>query len=196
MIDDAMVFSSIKDYIRPPTGVVNGYVDFWIVRKGPCKLFSLFGYNNGVKQFIQIFDLAWHPGPSVVGSTAASSQLTVLTTGLVTGDKCATDVPGYTAGYSYYLRVIDSNHVTLHQTQATAMTGASPVAVTDGQTGHLWIAPVHCAAIAASDNYSIVIPVTGLTLGRGLTIAVSTGSPFFAGGGTDVTMCGTFRPLP
>lgn len=61
---------------------------------------------------------------------------------------------GYNAGAVAFIHIHD------------AVTGTLPA---DGAT----VVPLHTCAIGAADNYSVLIPVTGINFGRGLTIIVS-----------------------
>lgn len=52
--------------------------------------------------------------------------------------------------------------------------------------------PMHTFGIAAADNYSVIVPLTGINFGNGVFVAVSSTGPLYtAAGSKDVTMLAT-----
>lgn len=196
-----MFYFSSKDATRRSSST--GYVDYMTVRTNPCELISLFGYNSGADQFLQLYDQngSWVPGGnhpilrSVTDTNATTNLVTVNGASLTAGDYLgAVYLTGVTGVSFAYAVAISATTVALYPTVADAMAQTNRVDLTqNSETGSFSLVPVHTFAIGATDNYSCIIPVTGIPFGRGLIVAVSTAGPLYTAGAKEVTICGTLK---
>lgn len=196
-------FSS-KNAPRLVTGTGNamtGKIDYFSVRKGAGVLLSLFGYNAGAQQWLQLFDTdagaptitlskgdqsSWDAG---IMSLGGSQRLADGEPVIITGVGAITDAAILFAHQSTY----GAGNVSVHDTLADALTGDDPlIPQTDDEDGGvLTFLPLHTFAIGAADNFSVIVPHTGINFSRGLVAAVSTTGPLYTAGAKDVTLCGT-----
>jgi len=182
----------------PRLDLATGYVDWFAVRKRSCVLLSLFGYNSGAAQFIHLFDAGNGAPTGTITKADESSwdegQLPSAGHGLQDGDKVViTDIAGIAAGILFaHSSTIGSNAFSVHATLADAMTGANPDIPDAGDDGGTFThVPLHTFAIGAQDNYSVIVPRTGINFSSGLVVAVSTTGPLYTAGAKEATMCGT-----
>lgn len=179
----------------PRADTSSNYVDWWQVRTNPTVLVSVFGYNSGSQQWIQIFDSS--SGPSLSVTCTASSDVFVLAGhGLTTGQRVqiGTGFGGVSAAI-YYVNSVDTSTFYLYDTLAHAQTGGATGRqdVTSNAAGTVLLIPVHTFAIAATDNYSCIVPLSGISVGKGLVIANSTTGPLYTAGSKNVTMLVNYR---
>ena len=172
------IWTASSTMSAPRVGASN-YIDWWVVRAGPTKLISVFGYNGGPLQYLQFFD---NPNGPVLNITAwdnVNNNFTNANHALTTGQRVqlTNTVAGITAGI-YYARPYTTNAFYLYDTYAHAIATGSETGlktVSGGSsTATMLLVPLHSMAMAASDNYSIMITGTGMGFGKGLTIANST----------------------
>lgn len=188
-------FSTLDATRRDTT---TGLVDWMLVKKAAGVLLSLFGFNNGAQQWVQLFD--------------------VTSAGLFTGDitdtdnspgvgYCVGDAPGFVNGQAIsltgiaglttgYARMASTDAFQVYDTREHAIAGgATGLLLMDnlGDTGSWALLPLHTFAIGAADNFSVVVPVTGIGFSNGLAVAVSTTGALYTAGAKDVTFCGTLR---
>ena len=178
-----MTFGSISS--APRSDITTGLVDMWMVRPGPCKLVSLFGYNNGPKQFVQIFDCPNTNGPILDVSCAGAGTVeffmtTTRPSGLVTGTKLnfTNAICGLGPGVTFVGRYTNTStsKFCLYDSLAHALAGGTTgLQIPSGGAsgGYVSLCPIHTFAVAASDNFSMIIPVTGMAFGSGLAISGS-----------------------
>lgn len=182
--------SSVNEATRSSTST--GLVDWWQVDTRAGKVISLFGYNNGSQQFLQVFDSGAGPTNIVAGFSATADTFTNTTHGLAPGQplQLTGTVAGLSAGI-YYASPLDADRFYLYDTKAHAiaqaatgkqdLTGSSASATLNKL-------PVHTFAIGAADNYSCIVPNTGIGYSKGLVIAVSTTAATYTAGSKDVTI--------
>lgn len=190
-------FSSIKDAPTRRDATTN-FIDYWTpVKKGPLTLLSLFGFStNASTQWIQLFD---HDGAltgSITDTDDGTGELTVgANSGIHTGQEVILgSIAGMTRGFAY---VNSSTAIQVFDTYDHALKGASGTGIilpsSNGDTGTWTLIPFHTFAAGADNNYSMIIPVTGLTVSFGLCVAnSSTEATYTAGAAKDITACGTF----
>lgn len=177
----------------------SNYVDWWLVNAQPTIVYSVFGYNSGAQQWLQIYDSASGPTVAVTAWDSTLDTFTCATHGLSTGQRIQLTgtVAGIAAGI-YYVGQVDAStfyiYNTLANAQALGSTGKQDL--TGGtSTATLNRLPTHTFAIAASDNFSCIIPATGATLGKGLVIANSTTAATYTAGSKNLTLLVTYKPL-
>jgi hypothetical protein len=178
---DNLTFSSLKDGTSP-AGTALGTLFEWIISTGPGRLLSLMGYNSGAAMFLQLFDLPRTPIITVTGSSNSQKIVTGDVTGFSTGDRVRNvDIGGITtAGWVYIGKPYGNNGTfALYPGHASAMADTSRVSPNDNQIGTMVAVPMHSQAIAAADNYSFIVPTTGIGLGRGLVIGISDQLPYY-----------------
>lgn len=175
----------------------SNYVDWWQINTGPSQLISLFGYNSGAQQYLQIFDSSAGPTVAVTAWVAATDIFTAAAHGLTTGERV--QLTGTVAGISagiYYAQWISADTFYLYDTlahaQAGGATGRSDVTGATS-TATLNRLPIHTFAIAATDNYSFIVPVVGMTCGKGIVVANSTTAATYTAGSKNVTIVATVR---
>ncbi len=181
----------------PRADSTTNYVDWWAVQASPCELISLFGYNSGPQQWIQIFDAVAHT-VAVTDSDDSTDIMTAAAHGFATGQRLQL-VAGNTLGIAagiYYAKNISTNTFSLYDTLAHALvgsaTGLKDVTVLGG-SGTINLMPFNTWGIAALDNFSIIVPSTAIGLGRGLVIANSTTGPLYTAGSKNITILGTLK---
>lgn len=183
----------------PRADSTSNYVDWWLVNAQGTIVYSIFGYNSGSQQFLQIYDTTVGPTVAVTAWDATSDCFTNTAHGLSTGQRI--QLTGTVAGISagiYYVGYVEPNAFSIYDTLAHAQTGGATGKqdVTGGtSTATLNRLPIACQAIAGTDNYSWVIPMTGGTLGKGLVIANSTTAATYTAGSKNITILVTFKPL-
>lgn len=187
-------FSSLLTGARADT--TSNFTDWELIRAGRGELLSLFGYNSGAAQFIQIFDSAVGPVVTISATVAATDIATAASHGLHTGQRVhlPSDLAGVTAGI-YYVNKISANTLYLYDTKANAITGGASgrANFTGVASGTLNLIPKHTFAIGGADNFSCVIPVTGLGFDNGVVVANSSTGPLYTAGSKDVTYCATLK---
>jgi hypothetical protein len=192
--DVTQVFSS-KD--APRVSLTTGYVDYWQVKAAPCRMVSLFGYNSGAQQFVQIFDTAQSNAAVAITSWSATPTYTAGAHSLSLGQpiQFTNTVNGITAGI-YYARPITTDTLQVFDTYAhavngTATTGRQGSGGVTG-TGTALLLPTHSFAAAGTDNFSCLVAGSGIQVGKGLLIATSsTGGTYTPSGTTNLTVCAT-----
>lgn len=173
-------------------------VDWWVPLLKGTILVSLYGFNSGVQQYLQLFDSFLGPTTTFDSADSATEIVTCSNApGLTLGEAIQTSgLVGVSDGAVSYVRPITPSTFTLYDTRAHAMalgatTGRRNITANDG--GTITFLPVHTMVIGATDNYSMIIPVTGFPLTRGLTLALSsTAGVYTASGSTDASMFGTY----
>lgn len=181
-------------------------IDYWQARPSPGVLISLFGFNNGAQQYIQLFDTT-NAAP-LVNISSWNSTLDNFTNnvhGLSIGQpvQLSTNTAGVTAGIYYVgfttnssgVVVVEPNSFYLYDTVAHAVAattvGRQDVTTATGSVAVFNLVPFHTFAVAATDNYSCIVPSTGINFGKSLLIAVSTTAGTYTAGAKDVTMLAT-----
>lgn len=199
---ETRTLASVNEATRTSTST--GLVDWWQVDTRTGKLISLFGFNNGSQQWLQVFDSGAGPTNIVDGFAAAA-------TGGQTADTCTNashglsigqpvQLTGTFAGLSagiFYASPIDGNRFYLYDTKAHAISqGSTGKQDLTGSSASATLnkLPLHTFAIGAADNYSFIVPDTGSSYGRGLVVAVSTTAATYTAGAKDVTMLITLAP--
>lgn len=174
--------SSSTDASASRTSLTTGYVDAWQVGPGSVTLVSLFGYNSGSQQFVQLYDCTNTAAPTVAVSGFSSTAETFTNTahGLSTGQKI--QLTGTVAGSSagiYFVIVTDANRFQIASTLANARAGTAVDLTGSTATATLNLVPVHYLAVGAADNFSCIVPQTGMKFGKGLLITLSTTGPLY-----------------
>lgn len=179
----------------PRADATTNYVDWWAVRAGTQTLLSLFGYNSGAQQYIQVFDAEAGPTVAITDTDATTDIFTAANHGLSTGQRVEVDgITGITDGTLAYVNKVDANNFKLYDTLANSLVGGATGRLNPtsaGDTGTISLLPLHTFAIGATDNYSCIVPVSGVGFGKGVVVAVSTTAPRYTAGAKEVTMCGT-----
>lgn len=175
----------------------SNYVDWWQARTGPGVLISLFGYNSGAQQFLQIYDSSAGPTVSVTAWVAATDIFTAAGHGLKNTEKVQLTgtVAGISAGF-YYVGLIDADTFYLYDTIAHAVTaGATGRQDVTGATSTATLSrvPIHTFAIAATDNFSCVVPNTGMSCEKGVVVANSSTAATYTAGSKNLTLFVTVR---
>lgn len=178
------------------TDTTTGFVDYVDVRRGVSVLLSLFGYNSGAQQWLQLFDVATGAPTLAIQTNPEVETITefvALSHGLVDGDKVRiSGITGIADTRFWFVHVVDANHFTIHDTLAEALAGTNAEEPStqedDGTLNHV---PLHTFAIGAADNFSVIVPRTGINFSRGLVAAVSTTATIYTAGAKEVTMLGT-----
>lgn len=190
-------FSSTNEAPRADT--TTNYVDWWQVRVGALTLISLFGYNSGAQQWIQLFDAAVSPTIAITDTDDSTDIFTAASHGLNTGQRVqVSGISGITDATICYVRKVSVSTFSLYDTLAHAMDSSSTTGRlnpdTPSDTGTITLVPIHTFAIGATDNYSCIISVTGVEFSKGLIAAVSSTGPLYtAGAAKNVTMLGTLK---
>lgn len=178
------------------TDTTTGYVDYLEGKRGPGVLLSLFGYNSGAQQWLHLFDVGTGaPTLAISSASGGDSWFEAVGHGVLTGDKLViTNIAGIASNRFWFAGRIDANLFSIHPTLADALAninGQTPSSASDpGTATHV---PFHTFAIAATDNFSVIVPVTGIGFGKGLVAANSTTGPLYTAGAKNVTMCGTLK---
>lgn len=180
--------------------LTSGKIDFMEVRKGAGALLSLFGYNAGADQWIQLFDTRLGAPTATIEKTDQTSwdegalQLDGVTDhGMHTGQCVLVALTDISTSILYVHR-IDASSFSLHASLADAKADANrDIPDTSETTGTLTLLPLHTFLMPATDNYSVIVPVTGINFTAGLLVAVSTTGPLYTAGAKDVTFSGTLR---
>jgi len=188
MAESEQTLSSLIDAPRASTN--NALIDWWQVTRRNTKLISCYGYNNGSQAFLQFYDCS-----------ASTNGVAIPVSGFAGGlytNAVARDV-GYlerlqltnTLGGNpaalYYAIPSDSTHFTLATTLANAIAGVTVDPQGSTAAATIFRVPVHTMAIAASDNYSTIVPVKGTAFSRGLLIAASSSATTYTPAGTNIT---------
>ncbi len=183
-----------------PRVTSSGYVDWvQVVNKPGCRLLNVFGYNSGPQQWVQLYNSTNGIVISVVDSTAANKTITGGV-GVYLGEplQLTNTTAGVGAGI-YYARPITNSQVIfqLYDTKAHAVNSAATTGIqttTDAGSGNIQLLPRHTFAVAQTDNYSFIIPGTGMGFGAGIVVAASTTGPTFTPPSTNITICATYLP--
>jgi len=186
-------FSS-KDASR--TDTTTGYVDFLEAKRGAGVLISLFGYNSGAAQFIQLFDVRiGAPTLAITSAAGGDAWFEVANHGLLTGDKVRiSGITGIADTRVWFVKVIQSGEFAIHASLADALSSTDPqLPTTPSDAGTLNHVPLHTFLIGAGLNFSVIVPVSGIGFSSGLVAAVSTTGPLYTAGAKEVTMCGTLK---
>ena len=171
-----------------------GYVSLVTARKGPGVILSAFGYNSGAQQYLFFFDhgnAATLTG-AITDTDNATGDLTDAGHGLLTGQSVSfSGIVGLTTGYVF---VVDANTFRVYDNRVDAMVGGAPGLLTptnNDDTGNWALIPLHVAVIGAADNFSTIVPVSGINFSLGMIIALSTTVPFYTAGAAEMLICGT-----
>lgn len=191
-----MSFSFSSLLSAPRADASTNYVDWWQVKTSPCELINIFGYNSGPLQWVQIFDS--NNGPTIAAvSDDLEDNFTFSNHGLSNGQRVRlTGYTGITNGTIGYVRYINSQMFEVYDTLAHAIDYTSLTGRLDStavNTGVVALIPMHSFGVAAADNYSCIIPVTALGLGKGLVVANSTTGAIYTGGAKNITILGSLR---
>lgn len=175
----------------------SNYIDWWQVRTGPGLIMSVFGYNSGPQQWLQIYDSPQGPTVAVTAWDQTAKTFTATNHGLSNGERVqlTNTVASITAGF-YYVGYTNSFQFYLYDTAAHAYAGgATGLQNVSGATSTATFQrlPIHTFAIAASDNFSCIVPVTGITCEKGIVLADSTTAATYTGGNKNFTAMITFR---
>lgn len=183
----------------PRADATSNLVDWWSVKAAPVSLMSCFGYNNGSQQFLQFFDAPDSPLITVSGFSATQDCFTNATTSasamLNTGDRVqlTNTVAGSAAGI-YYAISTNGSRFLIATTLANARAGTAIDLTGATAAATLFRLPVHVMAIGAADNFSVIVPDSGMGFGRGIIAAVSTTAATYTAGAKDLTLFITLRP--
>lgn len=187
---------TLSSQANPRTSTVTGYMDYWSVAQRNCRVISIYGYNSGPQQWVQLFDTGQS---NAVLSITAWSGTPTYTNGahnlsMAQPIQFTNTVNGITAGI-YYARPIDLNSFQVFDTAAHAngsgTTGRQGSGGASG-TGTALLLPTHSFAVASADNYSCIVQNTGFSFGKGLLISTSsTGPTYTPTGTTNITACVT-----
>lgn len=203
--DAALTLNSMYSAVR--TDPATDLVDYWQVRSGPGVMISLFGYNNGSQQYIQLFD-ATNAAPTIAVTawSATVDNFTNAFHGLSIGQPVQlTGTVATIAAGIYYVGmatngagvvISDPNSFYLYDTKANAMAGTTTGRQNisgSSSTATLNLVPFHTFVIGAANNYSCIVPNTGMSFGKSLLIAVSTSAGTYTAGAKDVTMTATLK---
>jgi hypothetical protein len=184
----------------------SNYVDWWAVYAGPATLISCFGYNSGAQQWLQFYDSANGPTVAVTSWDASSDKFTATNHGLSIGQRIQLTGTVATIAAGIYYVGLDTNSLagavtnsvafyvydTLANAKAGGSTGRQNI-VGATSTATLNLLPLHTFAIAATDNYSCIVPDTGMSFGKGIVIANSTTGPTYTAGSKNVTIMVTYK---
>lgn len=199
-----LTYTASSAYDAARTDTTTGLVDYWQVYPQAQTVISVFGYNNGASQFLQMFDSTNAvPTVAVTAWNATADTFTAANSGLRTGQPI--QVTTTTAGLSAAIYYVGMSNLSvsvfyLYDTKAHAISGAPTGGATGLQnltggssTATLNLVPFHTLAIAAADNYWAIVPSTGISLGSGCLLAVSTTAVTYTAGAKDVTIMVTTR---
>jgi hypothetical protein len=178
-----------------------GYIDWaQVSTKQGSRLINVFGYNSGGQQWIQLYNSS--NGVVLPITDSFDSENTFVTSGYVyIGEpvQFTNTIAGVTAGI-YFARPVTNSVVKFqvydtraHALNAAATTGIKDV-TSDLASGNIQLLPRHTFAVASTDNYSFIVPGTGMGFGQGVVIAASATGPTFTPSGTNVTICATYLP--
>lgn len=184
-------YSSIQ---APRVLNTTGLIDYWQLGNGAkfnAKLLSLFGYNSGSAGFINIFNTS-HTNPvfSITGFDNVNQWYTNVPANiLATGDAIQlTNTLGGNAAAIYWVSQLTSNTFFLNSTRAASLNfNADKGPSGSSASTFANLVPVHSFKVAATDNYSCIVPTTGIPFGRGIMIATSTTAGTWTVGGTNIT---------
>lgn len=187
-----------------PRANASGYIDWAQVsnRQG-SRLINVFGYNSGPQQWLQFYNSTNGIVLAIGDSSDANNTFDVSNGGgaVYLGEplQLTNTIAGITAGIYYARPTTNSTTVfQLYDTRAHALNYASTTGIknvtADAQTGNIQMLPRHTMAIAGADNYSWIIPGTGMGFGQGIVIAASTTGPTFTPPSTNITICATLLP--
>lgn len=183
----------------PRADTTSNYVDWWLVRGSGTIVYSVFGYNSGAQQWLQLFDSATGPTVAVTAWSAAADTFTCASHGLSTGNRIQlTGTVATIAAGIYYVLTVDGDTFSIYDTLAHAQTGGATGKqdiVGGTSTATLNRLPTHVFAIGAADNYSCVVPTTGAGFSKGLVIANSTTAATYTAGSKNITIFVTYKPL-
>lgn len=203
VVGSTATFGSTQVASRADT--TSNYVDWWQVRTGPGLLISVFGYNSGAQQWLQLFDSSAGPTVAVTSWDSTGDKFTATNHGLSNGEKIQLTgtVAGIAAGF--YFVGLDTNSVSgltntvafyIYNTAANAYagqtTGRQDLTGVTG-TATLNRIPIHTFAIAATDNFSCVVQFTGMSCEKGIVLADSTTAATYTAGSKNLTMLVTFK---
>ncbi len=166
-------------------------MDYWAVTKGPGLMINLFGWNAGAAGFVEVFDTdhtnAFVPISGFDSGLGFYTNTIPRTFSHGEAVQLTNTLAGVTAGI-YWVSVFESNLFTLNSTKVKALTFTADKPPTGASaTGMVIRLPVHTFAIAATDNYSCIVPVTGIPFGRGLLFGTSSTGGTYTLGGTNIT---------
>lgn len=201
---NTLTFSSIQQ--APRTSTTTDLVDWWTVYTKPCTLVNCFGYNNGAQQFLQFFDTASSNGPTiqVSGFSATTGQewfTNSLSGALSPGGEVKLGervqlTNDFAAPAGIYFAVT-TNIVGVFRL-ATSLANAQAGVCQDltngvSNAGFLVRVPTHSMAIGAADNFSIIVPSSGMGFGKGVCAAVSSTAGTYTAGAKDLILYLTLR---
>jgi len=183
---------SFNQMQAPRVSTATGLIDLWQVTRGSGKLISLFGYNSSTQQWVQVFDTTNGPTLAVNGFDSGNSWFTNGSGSLGPGDglRITNTFAGLSAGI-YFAQPVGANRFYLMPTRDLAVNGsfldALAISGSSSGTGFMRV-PVHSFAVDGTNNFSCIVPVTGIPVGRGVCIATSqTGGALYTPGGTNIT---------
>lgn len=196
-----ILFSSTSDNSASDRANAANLVDHWVVKKGPTTLYSLYGYNAGSAQFIQIYDCTnATPVIPIIGCDAQDDSMSsaALTepNGLILGQRAQiASIQDITDGI-YFIHPIAEDTWTAYDTLAHCLTGGATGrqdVTNSADTGTLTLLPVQTWAVAGTANFTIPIPANGISFGHGLLIATSSTAGTYTAGTTNLVICGTLK---
>lgn len=188
-------YSSVQS--APRADSTSNYADWWQVVKGPGTVISVFGYNSGGQQFVQLFDAGGTNGPYVnfSGFSASADTFTNTTAAeLRLGQRLqVTNVVGGVSAGIYYAIPMTSTTYKLATTLANAQAGTGIDLSGSTGSGIMFHLPLDSFAVGAADNFSCIIQNSGLVVGKGLVVAVSTTAATFTPGAKELIYFVTLR---
>lgn len=190
MILANFTFSSIDQNADETTP----YVSKVAARKGPGVLLSAFGYNSGAQQFLFFFDHddAAKLTGSITDTDNATGVITDAGHGLKTGQFITfAGITGLTTGY---VSVIDADTFKVYDTKYNAAQGGVTglrTPTSNDDTGTWALMPIHLAVLGQADNFSTIVPVSGINFSHGMIIALSTTATSYTAGANEMSLCGT-----
>lgn len=199
---NSLTFSSIQQ--APRASTTTQLVDWWTVYTHPCTLVNCFGYNNGGQQYLQFFDTGSSNGPTIQVSGFSATQewftnslSNTLSPGgeVKLGDRIQlTNDFAAPAGIYFAVTTNIAGVFRLATTLANALAGTCQD-LTNGvsNAGFLVRVPTYSMAIGAADNFSIIVPSTGMGFGKGVCTAVSSTAATYTAGAKDLILFTTLR---
>jgi hypothetical protein len=177
----------------------SGYIDWAQVSTSRgARLISVFGYNSGPQQWVQLYNSSNGIVVVIADSTASTKLWSASSSNIFIGEPLQfTNTIGTAAAGIYFARPITNSSLwfQLYDTRAHAINTASTTGIltpsTDGLSGNVHQLPRHTFAVAATDNFSFIVPDTGMQFGQGIVVAASTTGPTFTPPSTNITICAT-----
>jgi hypothetical protein len=192
-------YSSLQQAPRADSS--SNLVDWWLVKARPTTMVSCFGYNNGSQQFLQFFDTASTNGPLIYvsGMNSTAEFFTNSVTGgsgeVMMGERIQlTNNFGAAAGIYYAVTTNIAGVFRLATSLANAQAGTVVNLTNNSSSGVLLRVPEHSMAMGAADNFSVIVPNTGMGFGKGIVAAVSTTAATYTAGAKDLTLFITLQP--